>query len=130
MITTDDTIFSQVVKTALAKVAGNERWTNAITRAALEIRNNPYIERGDHCLIIASPTSGKVYEANGVCQCTAFLSGNPCWHRAARGLVTRYDEAIAEIEAGKVVVAVPPIDMSERKRLAAEAAALLNECFA
>lgn len=108
MITTDDTIFSQVVKTALDKVAGDSRWTNAITRAALEIRNNPYIERGDHCLIIASP-SGQVYEANGVCQCTAFLSGNPCWHRAARGLVTRYDEAIAAIEAGKVAPVAAPL---------------------
>jgi hypothetical protein len=95
MITINDTIFSAVVKTALAKVAGDARWANAINRAADEIRTNPYIERGDHCLIIASPTSGNVYQANGACQCEAHRNGKPCWHRSAYRLIQRYDEALS-----------------------------------
>jgi hypothetical protein len=120
MITINDTIFSAVVKTALDKVAGDPRWANAINRAADEIRTNPYIERGDHCLLIASPTSGNVYTPAGIeCQCEAHVNfRRPCWHVACCRLVLRYDEAIAEHPKGATLQA------------AAEAAALLNECFA
>ena len=71
--------------------ANHPRWLKAIDRAVVELVSNPWIERGDHGLIIAS-TSGNVYSANGVCQCKAYEHGNACWHRAASRLVRLHDE--------------------------------------
>ena len=42
-------------------------------------------------LVILSD-SNQVYEANGTCQCKAYMQGQPCWHRAAARLVQRYHE--------------------------------------
>lgn len=86
--------FSAVVDQALKDAADHPRWLNAINRATIEVLSNPYIERGDHGLIIGSP-SGKCYAANGICQCTAFEYGQACWHRAAARLVRLHDEHIA-----------------------------------
>lgn len=95
MLNLDTTIINQVVKSAKEAAAGQPRWTKAIERAAAELLDNPYIERdGDHLLLVSS-TSGKVYSANGICQCQAFQHGKPCWHRAAGRLIQRYDEAMA-----------------------------------
>ena len=85
---------NQIVATAKANAASEPRWVNAIERAARELVENPYIERQDDHLLIASP-SGSIYAANGVCQCPAYAHGRPCWHRAASRLIQRYDEAHA-----------------------------------
>ena len=93
MLTLNNDILVQVVATAKASAAGT-RWVNAIERAGCELASNPYIEiSGDH-LLIGSP-SGNTYSVNGSCQCRAFEVHNPCWHRAAKQLVVRYNEAVA-----------------------------------
>lgn len=91
MLDINTDILNSVVATALAKAAGTA-WVSRIERAAVELASNPYIEiQGDH-LLIASP-SGNTYEVNGVCQCEAFNHNRPCWHRAAKQLVYRYQQA-------------------------------------
>lgn len=84
---------NKVIATAKTNAAGDQRWVNAIDRAAELLVNNPYVEAlDDHTLLIGSE-SGKVYSSNGVCQCKAFENGQPCKHRAAARLYTRYLEA-------------------------------------
>ena len=79
-----------VVDTALAAVKDNKRWTNAIVRAEeLLTSGNPYIHFTGESLLMLSE-SGKMYEANGVCQCKAYRGGQPCRHRAAYKLMKRY----------------------------------------
>ncbi len=81
----------QVIETALARVEGDKRWTNAINKAADMIESNPFVHwTGDSLLILSD--SGKLYEAGGVCQCRAYLEGQPCKHRAAYKIVKRYNE--------------------------------------
>jgi hypothetical protein len=92
MLNLDTAILDQIITTARERVADDPRWLHAIERAAHELAENPYIERGASALLIGSP-SGNVYAANGVCQCKAYEHGRPCWHRAAGRLVQRYDEA-------------------------------------
>lgn len=94
MLNLDRSTLDRVIAKALLDAAAHPRWIVAIGRAAVELDSNPYIERGDHGLIIGSP-SGKCYAANGICQCTAFEYGQPCWHRAAARLVRLHDEAQA-----------------------------------
>jgi hypothetical protein len=91
MLTLDRSTLDQVIAKALLDAAAHPRWIVAIGRAAVELDTNPFIERGDHGLIIGSP-SGTCYSANGICQCTAFTFGQPCWHRAAARLVRLHDE--------------------------------------
>lgn len=110
MLNLNADILTIVITRAKQGAANDQRWINAIERAAVELAENPYVERdGDH-LLIASP-SGSVYAANGVCQCEAYKHGKPCWHRAAGRLVQRYDET------------------EQRKAAAAKALAEINELF-
>src|SRR5262249_11459700 len=97
MLTLNPTTLAAVVNSAKLSAAGDQRWLNAIERAAHELSENPYLERQDDHLLIGSP-SGSVYAANGVCQCQAYQNGRPCWHRAAARLVQRHDEAQARTQ--------------------------------
>lgn len=81
----------QVIQEAFDKVAGSRRWQTAIARAKRELEENPYMHFDGYALLILSP-SDEIYSANGTCQCKAFRSGQPCWHRAAARLVKRYME--------------------------------------
>lgn len=90
-------LLAVVVAESLAKVAlapNGKRWTNAIAKATLQIESNPFMtyQHDSHSLLILSPESGEIYTANGTCQCKAFEAGQPCWHRAAARIVTRYIE--------------------------------------
>jgi hypothetical protein len=80
-----------VVRTAKTKARNSRRWTRAIEKAAIQLQENPYIHDTGNSLLILSP-SGKTYEANGICQCPAYLEKKPCWHRASYQLVKRYNE--------------------------------------
>jgi hypothetical protein len=91
MIQVRECEFKQVVEMALVKAGDNKRRKNAIVRAAVEIEVNPFIHWTGDALVIWSP-SNEIYEANGTCQCKAYMSGQPCWHRAAARLVQRYTE--------------------------------------
>jgi hypothetical protein len=81
----------QLAQEAFDKVSGNHRWETAIAKATMQLESNPYMHFDGQALLILSP-SGEIYSANGICQCKAYLSGQPCWHRAAARLVERYYE--------------------------------------
>ncbi len=66
-----------------------DRWQRAIAKAKQQLENNPFIHDAGASLLILSPDSLQIYEANGVCQCKAYAQGWPCWHRAAYRLVRR-----------------------------------------
>lgn len=90
MIQIDETKLNEVVETALAKVKGNTRWTNAIVRAEkLLTSGNPMMHFDGQRLVLLSD-SGAVYESNGTCQCRAFPM--PCKHRAAFKLLKNLSE--------------------------------------
>jgi hypothetical protein len=96
MLTLDPTTRAQIVNSARIAAAGDRRWLNAIDRATRELDGNPFVEAlDDHTLLIASPTSGRVYVADGSCQCLAFQKGQPCWHRAMSRIFQRYTESQA-----------------------------------
>ncbi len=93
MTNLNETKLAEVVAAAKAAVAGNKRWTNAVTNAAALLQSgNPYIHFTGHSLLVLSD-SNEIYEANGVCQCKAFEHGQPCQHRAAYKLVKNYLDA-------------------------------------
>lgn len=81
----------QVAQDAFNKVFGNRRWETAIVKAKQQLESNPYMHFDGRALLILSP-SGEIYTANNACQCKAYRSGQPCWHRAAARLVERYNE--------------------------------------
>jgi hypothetical protein len=88
----DETKLAAVVEVALERAQDNRRWTNAIRKASEELISNPYIHWTGEGLLMLSE-SGRIYTANGSCQCQAYLTGSPCRHRAAARLVRRYMEA-------------------------------------
>ena len=89
MISIDQDKIQEVAQQAFDKVSGNRRWETAIARAKAQLETNPYMHFDGQALLILSP-SGEIYAANGTCQCKAFQSGQPCWHRAAARLIERY----------------------------------------
>jgi len=91
MMNINQDAFQQVAQEAFDKVSGNRRWEVAIAKAKAQLETNPYMHFDGQALLILSP-SGEIYTANGVCQCRAYASGQPCWHRAAARLVERYNE--------------------------------------
>jgi hypothetical protein len=91
MLNLDQDKMQQVAQEAFDKVSGNRRWETAIAKAKAQLETNPYIHFDGQSLLILSP-SDEIYSANRTCQCKAFRSGQPCWHRAAARLVKRYNE--------------------------------------
>ncbi len=91
MIEIDQDKIQQLAQEAFNKVSGNRRWETAIVKAKVQLVTNPYMHFDGQSLLILSP-SGQIYKANGTCQCKAYISGQPCWHRAAARLVERYNE--------------------------------------
>lgn len=73
-----------------------ERWNKAIEKALFEIKNNPSLryDSENQKLTLRSRSSNKKYEANGTCQCMAFYTKTPCYHRAAARLLQRYYEKL------------------------------------
>jgi hypothetical protein len=86
-------VLGQIAAESIAKISPDaknaKRWINAITKAVVELENNPYcsFDTETHSLLICSSKSGATYEANGTCQCEAFKQGQPCFHRAAARIV-------------------------------------------
>lgn len=85
----DQNKMEQVIQEAFDKATGSLRWQSAIVKAKVQFEINPYIYFDGQSLLILSP-SNEIYSANGTCQCKAFNSGHPCWHRAAARLMIRY----------------------------------------
>ena len=131
MLNLNSSTLAAVVDKALADAAEHPRWVAAINRAVTELVSNPWVERGElHGLVIASP-SGKVYSANGTCQCEAHSFGNACWHRAAARLVRLHDEAEQAQSAAAEQAAFQALaERTARRLAAAKATALMNELYA
>lgn len=109
MIDLDSNTLATVVEAAKRNASNDPRWVRAIEKAAIEIEQNPYIAMVDGDLIIASETSGGVYQVNGHCDCMAGMHGKPCKHRALKRILQRYNEA----EARKAAAAKAKQEMSE-----------------
>lgn len=133
MLNLNSSVLSQVAEQACKDAAQHGRWLVAIGRALVELESNPWIERGDHGLIIGS-TSGKCYAANGICQCKAFEYGQPCWHRAAARLVRLHDEreaAATQLAETVSAIVAPPSRPTVAKMIAAARARVeMDELFA
>jgi hypothetical protein len=72
-----------------------KRWIKAIGKATVEFENNPFLSWNfDSKHLIIWSKSNEIYEANGTCQCRAYLDGQPCYHRALARLVQRYFERV------------------------------------
>ena len=124
MLNLSVTVLAAVVEQALRDAADHPRWVAAIRRAFEELDSNPYIERGDlHGLIILSSSTANLYTSNGVCQCTAFEFGQPCWHRAAARLVRLHDEQLGQASTQAIAVNA---DRNARLERAQRAADVLN----
>lgn len=91
MMNIDQDKMQRIAQEAFDKVSGNRRWETAIAKAQAQLEENPYMYFDGNSLLILS-SSDEIYSANGICQCKAFRSGQPCWHRAAARLIERYNE--------------------------------------
>jgi hypothetical protein len=91
MMSIDQDRMQQIAQDAFNKVLGSRRWETAIAKAQVQIETNPYMHFDGQSLLILS-ASGEIYSVNGTCQCKAYQSGQPCWHRAAARLIKRYNE--------------------------------------
>ena len=91
MTNIDTNKMSQVAQEAFNKVTGSRRWEVAITKAKVQLEENPFMHFDGDALLILSP-SNEIYRANGTCQCKAYMQGFPCWHRAAARLIQHYLE--------------------------------------
>jgi hypothetical protein len=97
----NEKVFGKVIADAISAVENNGaitsgdkiRWFNAINKGVQKLG-----ERGEFFnwmtdaqhLLIWSDSNG-IYEANGTCQCPAFVEfHHPCWHRALAKLIKNY----------------------------------------
>ena len=92
MLNIDQDRLNEVIQEAFDQVPDSRRWQTAIVKAKQQMEENPYLHFDGDVLLILSP-SNEIYRANGTCQCKAFESGQPCWHRAAVRLVKNYNES-------------------------------------
>jgi len=93
--------FQEVVQAAFERTQDNRRWQMAIVKAMQIIESNPFLHMDEQgTLIMLSPDSTEIYETTArECfrivgefrvHCRAFANGQPCKHRAAHRLLTRY----------------------------------------
>ena len=87
-------IFNSVVAAAKAKAADSPAWLRAIDRAVTEILRSRYWAFADGVLTIQSTSSGKLYRVDDAHTCEA--RNGVCKHRAARRLLQRYAEMLAQ----------------------------------
>jgi hypothetical protein len=91
-----ETIVSEAI-IATATNARNERsvarWIRAIEKAAeLVETQSEFItwNEAEKAVLILNVETNGIYEANGSCQCQAYLQGMPCKHRALAKLLKTY----------------------------------------
>jgi hypothetical protein len=99
-----------------ARAATTERrWLNAIETAYDWLLQQDSVEFNAEMRLIVDSPSGQRYLPNGSCQCKAHKEGNPCWHRAARQLVCRMAQVVAQQEKERQVKALG-VRLAERRR--------------
>lgn len=94
-----DALIEVVVPSARHDAANDSRWLNAIDAAYdwLLHQDTVSYDPASHSLEVASAThAGRIYRANGACQCRTYAEDHACWHRAAARLVRRALEHNAE----------------------------------
>ena len=91
MLNLNQETLEQVAQEAFDRAEGSRRWQRAIAKAKGQLEANPFMHWNGSALVILSD-SNEVYEANGTCQCKAYMKGQPCWHRAAARIVQRVNE--------------------------------------
>lgn len=94
MINVAEEKIERIVLDSLTKVARDNRWSNAIRKAHTQIETNPYLHYENDSLLVLSE-SGKIYTVGVGCECKAFKSGLPCWHRAAKRILDHVHGKIA-----------------------------------
>ncbi len=99
-------IFGKVIAETLVSIHGQfennrlsegdyKRWIKAIGKATVEFENNPFLSwDSDSKHLIIWSKSNEIYEANGTCQCKAYIGGFPCYHRALARMIQRYFERV------------------------------------
>jgi hypothetical protein len=100
--------FAQVIADALKSVASNtaegsteqRRYVNAIAKAAARIEQRGCFMDHDESRLLIWSESNEIYEiaADGRCECLAEQHHAFCWHRAAKRLIERYNEAMCSTE--------------------------------
>ena len=86
-----------LIKTALYASVRQPIWTNAIRKAvaiADDISRYEFI--GDEMMIVSSDSADSYRVSTGQCQCRAFRCGQPCYHRALRGLLIGAQRGVGE----------------------------------
>lgn len=92
-------VLGRIAAESLAKInpasRDGKRWIKAIGKAVVTIEENPeMIFDLKNAVLHITGSKGEQYTANGICQCTAYIGGFPCYHRAAARLIQRYAEAM------------------------------------
>jgi len=106
---TNAEVFGKVIADALTSVGENaslqtleaKRCVNAIAKAAARIESSGcYMDyNADEDRLLLWSDSNEIYElkADGRCQCIAQSHGVICWHKAAKRLIERYNEAMMHL---------------------------------
>lgn len=75
-----------------------KRWTNAVEKAFDYLRNNgtnygvAYKMLPTGLAVVSSDKNTIHFATRNECDCDAYVnSGNPCWHRAAYTLISKYN---------------------------------------
>jgi hypothetical protein len=87
-------IWQATIEAAKDAASSSPAWLRALNRAIAEIEKARYWAFDGSTLTIISTTSGKTYRIAEQHACEA--RGNVCKHRAARRLMMRYAERLAQ----------------------------------
>ena len=87
---------TSILKTALFASVKQPIWTNAIRKAMAIADDITRYEFSGEEMIITSSSGGGYHVSTGVCQCKAFRCGQPCYHRALRGLLIGAQRGVGE----------------------------------
>ena len=85
-----------LIKTALFASVKQPIWTSAIRKAMAIADDITRYEFSGEEMIITSSSGGGYHVSTGVCQCKAFRCGQPCYHRALRGLLIGAQRGVGE----------------------------------
>ena len=87
---------TSLLKTALFASVRQPIWTSAIRKAMAIADDITRYEFSGEEMIITSSSGGGYHVSTGVCQCKAFRCGQPCYHRALRGLLIGAQRGVGE----------------------------------
>ncbi|MGH9838045.1 MAG: hypothetical protein ACREEM_04600 [Blastocatellia bacterium] len=107
-------IWNEVIEAAKASTANTPEWLRAVERGAAEIERARYWSFVEGVLSIRSTTSGELHRVDDQHTCEATRHGKPCKHLAARRLMRRYHERLAQMPAPPASPAPETSDWREK----------------